>query len=151
SLQLRGLTVMPNTALTGEFAVFTCLHGGFAVTCPSLATPFTLTGVNDTLVVRMSCHSANRVAMLDGTLIVTSDLMMNPTRNVPLKCNSTTAGLSVNPSSMVLDFGATDLDAVPVGVPRMITITNNGTATLNLDAGLKTGAANYAVSGIGAQ
>ncbi|NVB81491.1 MAG: choice-of-anchor D domain-containing protein [Kofleriaceae bacterium] len=141
TLRITGLAITPGTAQTGEFSLATCTHNSAAVTCPtSVANQFVSSGVNDTLVVNIVCDPNNRVAMLDAMLTVSSDLASNPTRNVPLRCNSNTAMLTLNPSSMVLDFGPTDLDATPVAVTRTVTITNTGTATLNLGAATKAGA-----------
>ncbi|HTL33737.1 MAG TPA: choice-of-anchor D domain-containing protein, partial [Kofleriaceae bacterium] len=137
---INTLTITPGTAQTGEFTILSCTHNSTAVTCPTMAQPFTSTGINDTLVLSVRCDPNNRVAMLDATLTVTTDLPTNPSRVVPLKCNSVTAGLEVDPATNVLDFGATDLDAPTVAVTRTINLKNTGTATLNLSAATKSGA-----------
>ncbi len=140
TLRITGLSITPGTAQSGEFAIASCTHGG-AVTCPtSPANQFVSNGVNDTLVVNITCDPNNRVAMLDAMLTVTSDLASNPNRTVPLRCNSNSAMLTLNPATMVLDFGGVDLDATPVAVTKTVTLTNTGTATLNLGAAAKAGA-----------
>jgi outer membrane protein OmpA-like peptidoglycan-associated protein len=130
-LNITGTTLMLGTAISGEFTIVSCTRGGSPITCPSAASPVALNTLNQTLVLNVRCDPADRVGLLTATLTVHSDLAMNPDRIVPLRANSVTAGIAVNPATNVLDFGAVDLDATPVAVTRKITLTNTGTATLN--------------------
>ncbi|HEY5951750.1 MAG TPA: choice-of-anchor D domain-containing protein, partial [Kofleriaceae bacterium] len=139
TLQIRGFTITLGTAQTGEFAVTRCLKNNVQITCPTTTAPYTSSGINDTIVLEVTVNPANRVAMLDATLTVTSDLPTNPSRMVPLKANSITAAIALNPSSMVLDFGPTDIDAVPVAVTRTVTLTNTGAAPLDFSSVTKIG------------
>jgi outer membrane protein OmpA-like peptidoglycan-associated protein len=145
ALQIRGFTITPNTAQTGEFAVIACTRNALPITCPTMAAPYNSSGINDTIVLQVRFDPANRVAMMDATLTINSDLPMNPTRSVPLRGSSSTAAITLNPSNMVLDFGPTDLDAAPVTVTRMVTLTNTGMAPLDFTSVTKTGA-RYAFS-----
>jgi len=147
--KIMSLTITPGpTTMSGEFAVVSCTHNGSPAVatgngCPTTTVPFNSSGVNDTMSVMVQCNPNNRVAMLDGTLTITSDLPMNPTRTVPLKCNSTTAVLAVNPGNVV-DFGPSDLDAVPVAVTKTVTLTNTGTAIMNIGTVTKTASGVFA-------
>jgi MYXO-CTERM domain-containing protein len=153
-LGIKGLSITPGTALAGELSVASCSHNSVVVPCPTMAAPFNSSGMNDTLVLNVTCDPADRVAMIDGTLTVSSDLnTATPNRTVPLKCTSTTATLALTPSTMVLDFGATDLDASPVAVTKRITLANTGTATLDVGAGATSGAglARFAFTSVSAR
>jgi MYXO-CTERM domain-containing protein len=140
-LGIKGVSITPGTALAGELSVTSCSHNSVVVPCPTMAAPFNSSDMNDTLVLNVRCDPADRVAMIDGTLTVSSDLgTSTPNRTVPIKCTSTTATLALTPSNMVLDFGATDLDANPIAVTKRITLMNTGTATLDVGAGATSGA-----------
>jgi outer membrane protein OmpA-like peptidoglycan-associated protein len=132
TLQIRGFTITPGTAQSGEFYVSRCLKNAVQIICPTLTSPYTSSGINDTIVLQVTFDPNNRIAMMDATLTVTSDLAMNPNRNVMLKGASISAGVALNPTTMVLDFGPTDLDAVPVSVTRTVTLTNTGAAPLDV-------------------
>ena len=140
ALQIRGLTITPGTAMSGEFAVTRCLRNSAQITCPTLVAPYNSSGVNDTLVVEITFNPANRVAMMDATLTVTSDLPVNPNRTVPLRGAAITADVTLNPTTMVLDFGPVDLDVSPVTQTRTVTLTNTGAAPLDFSSVTKTGA-----------
>ena len=74
--------------------------------CPTNAALFSLPPVSNPIVVTVRMAPNNRVAMIDATLVVSSNLGgATPNRSVPLKVNSITAGLAVTPSTNVLDFG----------------------------------------------
>ncbi len=140
SVDIRTLSITPGTAMSGEFTVVGCCRGNgcvaSAAACPTTASPVALAPLSNPLIVTVRCAPNNRVAMLDATLTVTSSLGGTPNRTVPLRANSTTAGLAVTPSTNVLDFGPTDLDAVPVSVTKKITLQNTGTASLNVGLGV---------------
>ncbi len=140
ALKIQGLTITPGTAQSGEFTVLGCRKGANAIACPTMAAPYNSSGINDTIVVQVRVDPNNRVAMLDATLTIASDLAMNPNRSVPLKANSNSAAVGLNPTSMVLDFGPVDLDATPVSMTRTITMTNTGAAQLDFTSVTKTGA-----------
>ena len=139
-LQITGLSITPGTAHTGELTVTGCLKNNLPFACPTLVSPYSSTGVNDTFVVQVTVNPDNRVAMLDGTLTISSDLPTNPNRTVPLKASSISAGITLDPTTMVLDFGPTDLDAVPVSVTRTVRLTNSGAAALDFSSVSKSGA-----------
>lgn len=139
-LKILGFTITPGTALTGEFTVTRCLKNSVPLTCPTASAPYNSSGVNDTLVVEVTMNPADRVAMMDATLTIASDLPTNPNRTVPLKGNAISAGMSIDPTSLVLDFGPVDLDATPVTVTRTVMLTNTGAAPLDFTSVTKTGA-----------
>jgi outer membrane protein OmpA-like peptidoglycan-associated protein len=147
SVTYKNLAIMPGTAQTGEFSVVGCYHNTVsvanAVPCPNGTAAYASTGLNDKVIVVVQCDPNNRVAMLDATLKVTSDLAMNATRDVPLKCNSNTAALAIDPTGMVVDFGPVDIDAAPVAKTKRVTITNAGTATMNIGTVTKGGSATF--------
>jgi outer membrane protein OmpA-like peptidoglycan-associated protein len=149
-IEIRGTSIAGGTAIAGEFSVVQCTRNSVVVPCPTMAAPYVSNTMGDTLVLNVQCNPADRVAMLDATLTVTSDLMTGvPTRNVPLKCSSKTAGIESDPANMLLDFGATDLDAPIVPVTKRVTLKNTGLAMLSLGAATKVGA-NLARFAIGA-
>jgi outer membrane protein OmpA-like peptidoglycan-associated protein len=84
---------------------------------------------NQILVVTVTADPEDRTGLLSGTLTVTSDLLMNPTRTISLTAMSTTAMLTTMPGLLV-DFGDVDRDGPPA--MRMLTIMNSGTAPLDL-------------------
>jgi outer membrane protein OmpA-like peptidoglycan-associated protein len=139
-LQIRGFTITPLTALTGEFTVTRCFKNNVQITCPTVVAPYNSSGINDTIVLEVRFDPANRVAMMDATLTINSDLPTNPTRTVTLKGTSITADITLDPQNMVLDFGPTDLDASPVTVTRMVSLKNSGSAPLDFTSVTKTGA-----------
>jgi outer membrane protein OmpA-like peptidoglycan-associated protein len=138
-LRITGLSIAPGTAESGEFAVTRCTRLAAPIPCPSSTTPYNSNGINDTIVLEITVNPNNRLAMMDATLTVASDLAMNPNRTVLLRATSITAGIGLNPTTMVLDFGPTDLDAMPVSVTRTVTLTNTGTAPLDLMSVTKVG------------
>jgi outer membrane protein OmpA-like peptidoglycan-associated protein len=128
SVTIQSINITPAVGtMSGEFSVTGITHNSNPVTLP-----VTLTGVNDTLVASVKCTPANRVAMLSATLTIMSDLGTNPTRTVNLTCNSVSAQLVLVPATNVLDFGGVDLQATPHSVTQTITMTNTGSATLNI-------------------
>jgi hypothetical protein len=139
ALQIRGFTITPGTAQSGEFAVTRCTKNSAIIACPTLTAPYTSSGINDTIVVQVTFDPNNRVAMMDAMLTVTSDLAMNPNRTVMLRGTAITAGMATNPATMVLDFGPTDLDATPVAQTRTVTLTNTGAAPLDITSVTKVG------------
>jgi outer membrane protein OmpA-like peptidoglycan-associated protein len=139
ALQIRGFTITPGTAQSGEFVVSRCLKNSVQIVCPTLTSPYTSSGINDTIVLQVTFDPNNRVAMMDAVLTVMSDLAVNPNRTVQLKGASISAGITLNPPTMVLDFGPTDLDASPVSVTRTVTLTNSGVAPLDIASVTKVG------------
>lgn len=143
----KNLVITPGTAQTGEFSVIGCYHNTVslanAITCPNGTSSYASTPLNDKVIVVVQCDPANRVAMLDGSIKVSTDLQVNAERTVPLKCNANTAALDINPAGMVVDFGPVDLDVAPVAKTKTVTITNAGTATMNIGTVTRAGA-NYA-------
>jgi outer membrane protein OmpA-like peptidoglycan-associated protein len=144
----KNLVITPGTAQTGELAVIGCYHNSVGaanvIPCPNGTASYASTGLNDKVIVVVQCDPANRVAMLDGSLKVSTDLQVNATRDVPLKCNANTAALAIDPTGMVVDFGPVDLDMVPVAKTKRVTITNAGTANMNIGTVTKGGSATYA-------
>lgn len=95
-----------------------------------VALPQTLT-TGQNLVVTVTADPNTRTGLLEGTVTVTSNLTMNPLRTVALTGMSTTAMLTTTPG-LSIDFGNVDRDGPPA--TRMVTITNTGTAPLDLSA-----------------
>ncbi|HEY1556163.1 MAG TPA: choice-of-anchor D domain-containing protein [Kofleriaceae bacterium] len=123
------------TALTGEFTVTGCKHGGTTVPCPTSTgtNPFKLVGMNDTLVVSIKCAPADRVAALTANLDLTSDLnTANPSLQLPLSAASITATLAIAPS-MLIDFGPIDVHDTTAQM-QTIMVQNMGLAPLTLGA-----------------
>ncbi|HEY5923948.1 MAG TPA: choice-of-anchor D domain-containing protein, partial [Kofleriaceae bacterium] len=139
ALVVRGLSITPGTAQSGEFSIVACRKNGILMACPSVATPYNSSGINDTIVVQVMLDPNNRLAMMDATLTVSSDLANNPNRTVLMRGTSITAGIGLNPTTMVLDFGPVDLDATPVAVTRTVTLTNTGAAPLDFLSVTKVG------------
>ena len=137
--QVRTISITPGTAFTGEFIVNRCLKNNIQMVCPTMAAPYNSSGLNDTIVLEIRVDPQNRVAMLDAVLTLTSDLAVNGTRTVPLRANSVSAMMGLDPATMVLDFGPTDLDATPVTVTRTVRLTNTGVAPLDFLSVTKTG------------
>lgn len=81
------------------------------------------------LEVTVIADPANRVGAMSATLVVTSNIVVNPTRSVLLTGNSTTAGLMLAPGS-TLDFGPRDIQAAATTLD--IVITNTGDGPLDL-------------------
>src|SRR5690606_20940794 len=73
TLKITGLSITPGTAQTGEFTVTGCLKNSAPIACPTPLTPYTSSGVDDTIVVQVTVDPNDRVAMLDATLTVASD------------------------------------------------------------------------------
>lgn len=140
----KNLVITPGTAQTGEFSVIGCYHNTVAlanaITCPNGTASYPSTGLNDKVIVVVQCDPNNRVAMLDGSLKVSTDLQVNAERTVPLKCNANTATLDIDPNGMVVDFGPVDLDVIPVAKTKTVTITNAGTAIMNIGTVTRAGA-----------
>ncbi|HUJ60497.1 MAG TPA: choice-of-anchor D domain-containing protein [Kofleriaceae bacterium] len=153
TVKIESLAITPGlNTTTGQFTVTTCTHSGTPVVCPTVTSPFTLTGMNDTLVVNVKCApGATAMGALAATLTIHSDLGTNPDRVVPLSATSTSAALTVSPVTDILDFGAVDLDGGPV--METITLTNTGVASLDIGAATKGGAnlARFAFGPLGAQ
>jgi len=115
--------------VTGEFTAPTIRRktcggtGGTIETFPETLIP------GAQLEVTVVANPANRTGLMEATLTVLSNLVVNPTRTVALTANSITAALTLAPGS-TLDFGARDIQAGPS--TQDITITNTGQAALDL-------------------
>jgi outer membrane protein OmpA-like peptidoglycan-associated protein len=130
TIQTVNISPGPNTA-TGEFQIQSITRNGTPVT---LGQPFTLPTKDDTAVVTVRLFPNQvtpHMGMISATLNVHSDLGMNPDRQVDIKANLTSAGLTVAPGA-TLDFGVHDVDIDIAGVTQMITLTNTGAAPLNI-------------------
>ncbi len=125
------ITISPTApTVAGEFAVTSIRRSTTCATTGGTATtlPQTL-NQNEILVVTVTANPNDRTGLMSATATVTSNLVMNPTRTVALTAMSTTAMLTTTPG-LVVDFGSVDRDGPPA--MRTITITNTGTAPLNL-------------------
>ena len=117
-------TIANELQVTGVRRNATCsATGGSAVTLPQTLTQ------GQILVVTVVADPADRTGLLSGSLTVTSDLLMNPTRTITMTGMSTTAMLTTTPG-LLIDFGNVDRDGPPA--TRMVTIMNSGTAPLDL-------------------
>ncbi len=143
SFALHGSTI------TGEFSIVgspklqaTCGVGGANVTLPRTLDP------GQVLEITVRAAPANRVGVLDAALTVTSNLAApDTTRTVALLANSTSAVLQTSVAGVpttTLDFGAVDLDAGPD--TRTLTITNTGTAPLDLSSFSRTVGPSFTLS-----
>ncbi|HEU0035308.1 MAG TPA: choice-of-anchor D domain-containing protein [Kofleriaceae bacterium] len=126
------LTITPATGtISGELTAPTVRRktcgtaGGTIVALPQTLAP------GEQLEVTVVVDPANRTGAIAGTLTVTSNLTVNPTRTVALTANATAAMLAVTPGN-TLDFGAVDIRGTPV--TASVTITNTGQAPLDLGA-----------------
>ncbi len=131
------IMISPNApTVAGEFAVTGIKRNSSCSTTGGSATtlPQTL-NQNEVLVVTITADPNARTGLLSATAAVTSNLAMNPTRTVALTGMSTTAMLTTTPG-LVVDFGSVDRDGPPA--MRTITITNTGTAPLDLSSFART-------------
>jgi outer membrane protein OmpA-like peptidoglycan-associated protein len=138
AMQLRTISLVLGTAMSGDFTIVSVVHAGSTITTPPYAV--TLSGSGDHAVVTVRAGPLGRVASSTATLHVHSDLPTNPDRDVPVSVTATTAILALTPA-MVLDFGAVDLDAGPV--TQIVTVLNTGQASLNTGLASYSGPANY--------
>ncbi|MBA3464447.1 MAG: choice-of-anchor D domain-containing protein [Deltaproteobacteria bacterium] len=117
-------TVANELQVTGVRRNTTCsATGGSTVTLPQTLTQ------GQILVVTVVADPADRTGLLSGSLTVTSNLLLNPTRTITMTGMSTTAMLTTTPG-LLIDFGNVDRDGPPA--TRMVTITNTGSAPLDL-------------------
>jgi uncharacterized protein (TIGR03382 family) len=117
----------PGTAST-EFG-FTIKRGTTTVVLPQTL------AAGQQLDVTVTAQPNNRIGLVSGHVDLHSNLGMTPDRRVTLTGNATTAGIAVVPATMVVDFGAVDIDGPPP--TKTIMLTNNGAAILDVNSILK--------------
>ena len=112
---------------TGEITQVQLLDNGSPATLP-----IRLDTLTDVITVGIKLDPANRLGPLKATVTVTSDLTMNPSRQVVVTGNSVSPELALTPATGTLDFGKVDVDGAPASLP--ITLTNTGDGVLTVGA-----------------
>ena len=136
AVSIMSMVVTPAAGtMTGEFTLPTIHRRACGATTTNVVTlPQSLT-MGQTLEVIVRADPADRTGAMAATVTVMSNLAVMPTRTVALTGTSTTAMLTTAPG-LTVDFGDVDLHLGPQ--ERTITITNTGTAALNLGAFTRT-------------
>ncbi len=130
ALSIKQIDIAPDLVSgtqTGEITQVQLLKNGNPATLP-----IALTTLSDVITVGIKVDPANRLGPLKATVTVTSDLTMNPSRQVVVTANSVSPELALTPATGTLDFGKVDVDGAPASLP--ITLTNNGDGVLTVGA-----------------
>jgi hypothetical protein len=126
------ITNTSQTTVTIQTLTFTPAAGtatteiGFTISGVATSLPKQL-GAGQQLDVTVTAQPNNRIGLVSGRFDIRSDFATMPDRQVTLTGNATTAGISTLP---IVDFGPVDIDGP--AQTQAITLTNTGTAVLDL-------------------